>query len=712
MSSTPILLGLTAGIVVGLVVGERAAALQVFADAYIKLLQMTVLPYVTLSLIAGFGSLNRSEAMRLGTRVGLVLVGLWAVALVAVFAFPVIFPVFESASFFSTTLLEQTEPLDLLGLYIPANPFNSLANNVVPAVVLFSALLGLALISVPGRRSAVEAIDALRNAVARVARSVVWLAPYGLFAIAAVTAGTFDPAQAAQLEIYIAGYVLVSLLLTFWVLPGLVAALTPIPHRRLLSSIGQALILAFSTGSLFVVLPMLTEQTRDLLRAHTHPSQHQEGLPDVIIPTSFNFPHSAKLLTLTFVLFAAWFSGASLSPAHYPSLAAMGVLVLFGSVNVAVPFLLDFFHVPADTFQLFLATSVVNARFGTILSAVHTVAVALLGSCAVMGVLRFDARKLVRFAAITLVAGAATLGGTRAIASRVVAAPYNKDQVLAAMHVVRQADSVKVFREPAPPLPAFAGSLVERIHQRGVLRVGYFDDSLPYAFFNGRGDLVGFDVEMALQFAEDLQVGVEFVPLDRRVLTEGLDASACDLVMSGAVVTADRALRVMLSAPYLDETLAFLVPDHARAAFSSWDLVRDRRPLRLALPRGEYYERKIKNELPGAELVTFDDISSMFGANRPAVDALVLTAERGSAYTLLHPEYSVAVPKPRLLKVPLAYVIAGRDQPLATLVGTWIELKRRDGTIDELFARWILGREAVRKARRWSVLDNLLAHRK
>ncbi len=42
---------------------------------------------------------------------------------------------------------------------------------------------------------------------------------------------------------------------------------------------------------------------------------------------------------------------------------------------------------------------------------------------------------------------------------------------------------------------------------------------------------------------------------------------------------------------------------------------------------------------------------------------MVVTAERGSAYTLLHPEYSVAVPKPRPFKVPLAYVIAGRDSP-------------------------------------------------
>ena len=85
----------------------------------------------------------------------------------------------------------------------------------------------------------------------------------------------------------------------------------------------------------------------------------------------------------------------------------------------------------------------------------------------------------------------------------------------------------------------------------------------------------------------------------------------------------------------------------------------------------------------------------MFVATDPPLDAFVLTAERGSAYTLLHPEYSVVVPKPQPLKVPLAYVIAGRDEALAAVVDTWIDLKRKDGTIDELFAHWIQGRDAV-----------------
>jgi hypothetical protein len=68
----------------------------------------------------------------------------------------------------------------------------------------------------------------------------------------------------------------------------------------------------------------------------------------------------------------------------------------------------------------------------------------------------------------------------------------------------------------------------------------------------------------------------------------------------------------------------------------------------------------------------------------------------------------VVVPKPGLVKVPLAYVIAGRDQALTALVSEWIDLKRKDGTVDDLFAHWILGRNATPHRRRWNVLDDVL----
>src|SRR3954465_223343 len=100
--STKSLIGLAAGIALGLVIGERAAPLQVVADAYIKLLQMTVLPYVTVSIVGGLGALHPTHARALARRAGAVIVLLWAVAFTAVVLFPLTFPPHQGASLFST----------------------------------------------------------------------------------------------------------------------------------------------------------------------------------------------------------------------------------------------------------------------------------------------------------------------------------------------------------------------------------------------------------------------------------------------------------------------------------------------------------------------------------------------------------------------------------------------------------------------------------
>ncbi len=125
--------------------------------------------------------------------------------------------------------------------------------------------------------------------------------------------------------------------------------------------------------------------------------------------------------------------------------------------------------------------------------------------------------------------------------------------------------------------------------------------------------------------------------------------------MSGVVVTADRSVHtVLFSASYLDETVAFIVPDNRMSAFSEWSNVRAMGHLRLgAAACAVNFVQKIRDELADVEIVPIDRMDDMFMPGAPPVDAIVATAERGSAYTLLHPEYSVAVPKPRPFKVPL-----------------------------------------------------------
>jgi Na+/H+-dicarboxylate symporter len=91
-SSTKILVGLVSGIIVGLVFGEHAGVLKVVADGFVKLLQMMVLPYITISIITSLGTLHYDQLKTLGLRAGAVLVGLWCFALIFAFLIPLAFP--------------------------------------------------------------------------------------------------------------------------------------------------------------------------------------------------------------------------------------------------------------------------------------------------------------------------------------------------------------------------------------------------------------------------------------------------------------------------------------------------------------------------------------------------------------------------------------------------------------------------------------------
>ena len=146
-----------------------------------------------------------------------------------------------------------------------------------------------------------------------------------------------------------------------------------------------------------------------------------------------------------------------------------------------------------------------------------------------------------------------------------------------------------------------------------------------------KGELVGFDIEMARELARDLSVDLELVPVSRTIFETGLDTASCDIVMSGVVLTVDRAVHLQFSTPYLDETIAFVVPDHQMARFSSWSSVREMGRLRIGAPRAPYYVQRMRTELKEAEIVFIDRIADLFTPHDPPIDAFVMTAERGSA---------------------------------------------------------------------------------
>ena len=163
---------------------------------------------------------------------------------------------------------------------------------------------------------------------------------------------------------------------------------------------------------------------------------------------------------------------------------------------------------------------------------------------------------------------------------------------------------------------------------------------------------------------------------------------------------------IQFSTPYLDETLGFVVRDPDREKFESWDAIRRLAHITIAGPNVPYYRDKVAARLPEAQFVEVNDVDELFHLS--SIDAMILPAERGSAWTMRYPQFSAVVPLPDPIRVPLAFGMPLGEPELAGFVNSWIELKRHDGTFDELYQYWILGKNATPTPPRWSIIRDVL----
>ena len=707
--SSRIFIGLFAGICTGLFFGELVADLKVLGDIFIKLLQITVLPYIIVSLIAGFGRMELSQAKRLAIRGTAVLFLIWGLALLMIFVAALAFPDLDTASFFGSAASVEPQQSNLIDLYLPSNVFYSLSNNMVPAVVFFSILVGVALISVEDKSSVLPIFDGLTAAFSKINAAFVQLTPFGIFAIAAAAAGTMTIDELARVQVYLVTYISLALLVTFWIFPGLVAALSGIPYREVLSTFKDTLVTAFATGNQFVVLPQIAENCKTLLSQHNLRSPESDSAIDIIVPVSFNFPSLGKLLVILFVLFAAWFNDIDISASEGIALAFNGLFSLFGSINVAVPYMLDSLRVPADMFQLFMVTGIVVGRFGAMLAALHIIVLSVIGTIALCGGLKLKSRPILLYLAITTVSLFVLVIGLRGYFQAFVPEPPAREAVLADIRLMNEWSPAQVSHSvPAPNESTLVGSRLDHIIDSDLLQVGYRPNNLPCSFLTPGRELVGFDVEMAYALAEDLNVELEFVPFEFDLLGKMLSSGQIDMAMSCIASLPDRYSYASFSRSYLDLTLAFIVQDHERHLFDDMEELRNRDELTVALISSHYFRPKIQRLLPNAKIVFLEAAEDFFNGGDQGADTLLFSAEEGAAYAYRYPNYTVVKAKRGGIRTPAAYAVPKGDTEMIEFVGNWVDLKKKEGTVGELYDYWMMGGVSKRAEPRWSIIRDVL----
>ncbi len=150
-------------------------------------------------------------------------------------------------------------------------------------------------------------------------------------------------------------------------------------------------------------------------------------------------------------------------------------------------------------------------------------------------------------------------------------------------------------------------SVIEAVMKRGKLKVG-MSTFVPWAMRNKKGELIGFEIDVAKKLAADLEVEIEFVPTAWSGIIPALIAGKFDVVIGGMSVTPKRNITVNFSAPYAHSGIG-IVANKKLAGELKWPDGYNNPKVTFTCRRGATPCTHTQKLFPKAKLRQFDDNS-------------------------------------------------------------------------------------------------------
>ncbi len=389
--TTKVLIGLAAGLALGIVISSSASPalqavpgyLEPIGTLWVNALRMIVIPLVVSALLLGVTSLPDVRMIgRIGGRAFLLFVILLLIA--AAFAVLVAPPVFSrlpldpaaaqslraSVAAASGEAVQSASRITgfrqwLVDL-VPTNPIKSAADGAMLPLIVFSIVFGLGLSkAAPANREAfLRVVNAVMSASLTVVRWVLAAAPIGVFAISVPLATRLGLAAAGAVIYFI---VVVCLMCSAFIalLYALAITIGRQPLRLFARACAPAQAVAFSSRSSLVSLPAMLETTDAVLRL---PLAVRSFFLPLAVAT---FRPGGAIGILVGVVFLARLYGVPLDAQQLVTIALMSVVTTFsvpgipgGSIIVMVPVLLAA-GLPVDGVGLLLGVDTVPDMFRT-----------------------------------------------------------------------------------------------------------------------------------------------------------------------------------------------------------------------------------------------------------------------------------------------------------------------------------------------------------
>jgi len=698
--SNQILIGFILGVLCGLFLGEDARIFRPLGSGFVMLLQMPIILFLFCAIVTGIGSLNLADAKKFTRSGGLILLVIWAIFILLSFFVSLSFPQRIVGSHFAASSSLNSNAPEMLNIFIPANPFQALADGIVPAIVVFSIFFAVALLFLPKRKTLIDNITVVQEALMKIAYWVALLAPLGIFAITANAAGSLTLLELSDLKFYILAITIWSLLLTFVVLPFLVTSLIPYSYREFVNPLKAAMLLAFTAGNTLIVLPLISEAINKYFDKFENVEKDAVKMTSGLVPLVYSLP-SASIIYMIFILFTAWFYAVPLGISQYITLAVSTVMNGFSSDVVSIPFLLEQLKLPADAFDLYLPSTLIAIRLHSLLGVMAIAAICLLTGASVKKIYKFSFNKIITGVLLTVVLAA---GSVITIRFWIPASKPEKE-VFSSLVITEKASSVVRWQLPEKNKTGKTRSL-KQIKQSGVLKVGYNTKALPFCYTNNKNELVGFDMAVAHLLAKDLNLSIEFIPFNYENLKQHLGAGHFDIAMSAITVSADRLASFRFTNPYLTNGFVLVMKDHRRKYFKTGSKIKKMKNLKIAVLGGSIYEKMAAAHFPNAEVVKVKAYADF--ARSGIADAIFWDENTGRTFSMMYPGYTVITPDVLSdKKQSFSYAVSAHHTDFILFLNTWLDMKKVSGDLDKLYRYWVLGQTGEGR-KRWSVLGNIL----
>src|SRR6266704_3469121 len=244
---------------------------------FLNLLSMVVIPLVATALfagVAGLGDLRRVGRLGIPT-LAAILIGLGVAALLLPFTH--ITPdqqgaLRQAAAADSGAVRHAAEQITTGARFIveliPSNPVRAAVDGNLLPLIVFVTIFGVAAAALPDekRHALTDLADVATQALIRIVRWVLLLAPLGIFAIVAGAVAQFGVQLVEIMAVFILTVIVGLAVLICAVYLPVVALVARIDPPTYLRAIRASLVMAFSTTSSLATLPVMLEAAESDLR--------------------------------------------------------------------------------------------------------------------------------------------------------------------------------------------------------------------------------------------------------------------------------------------------------------------------------------------------------------------------------------------------------------------------------------------------------------